>query len=446
MPGFAFIDPAMNETTTTTRFEGDVNENAFRAISPKLSRISRAAAKLGTKFELTVGEAFGKRVGNDSLGNPAFRSFVHVVIEAEVPVISGWKFAAAIDHSGDGNLIRMSPNFAGSLPVSFRHDKSTCDHCNKERNRLTTFALTRTAEGGAHQEFKRVGSACLVDFLGHGNAVSLMEWAATLADTCAALGAAGGDDDCDEPMGYGKEWFGVRNLVGMAFEAVAENKGAFITRKQADEAVACGNHIESTRERVLRALFPNRMHPEEDRLPALNSDEQAKVDGLTSAALEWAAGLPTDGSEFDWNLHLMANRECTDRKGLGLAVYICGGYLRHLSLAAERASSPVSNYVGTPGSKVIITFTPSAIHSSEGFYGTTYWVKGTDEAGNRVTVKSSTGAPRNAGDYEVGTAVKIEAKVEKHEEFKGSKSTLLGRATLARERKEPKSKKARKTD
>ena len=426
-----FTTAAMNDTT---HFAGDVRSSVWAFHARKVEAIRRAAAKLGTHFECTVSAPFGKVITAN--GVDTVREFVTVSITADVPVISGWTFAAAIDHTTEGNLLRTSPRFNGALPVSYRTDRATCDHCGCARNRNTTFALNRG------DEWRRVGSSCLVDFLGHGDAVALVEFAASVADLANTFGAPVGDDgDENEAGGSGRTYYVTRAWVALAFRTIAI-VGAYVSGRAAREGELSGRYVESTAARMLRHLHPGRNTYVQDRLPEISDEQAAGYLADADAALAWVAtevAAKPERSDFEHNLCVIARTEAITSRHTGIAAYIPEAYRRHLGVVAERrareASGAASEWLGAEGDKVEFDFVLSGVRTSESQFGMTFWFSGTSGA-NRVTIKGSneyfSGVKRGEGvDPVVGQTYRVKAAVKRTEVFRGEKATTVTRARVS---------------
>ncbi|CAM6053382.1 unnamed protein product [Sphagnum tenellum] len=135
----------------------DVNLNKFQAACAKLSR---KAEKIGcSEIKPFI---FGHTT--QKLSDGYEHRVYEVLFTVDVPKIEGWTFIARIDHANEtGNIIRVVPNTKVAVPERYRTSAPNCDHCNKIRRRRDTFVLHCEAT----DEFKIVGSSCLVDFFGH---------------------------------------------------------------------------------------------------------------------------------------------------------------------------------------------------------------------------------------------------------------------------------------
>ncbi len=382
--------------------------SVWPSFRPLIARIAKAAAKLGTHFEIAVS---APRVA-EHCGDPVH--VVDVTVSAEVPRINGWAFAAAVDHLEGGNILRVSPAFKSALPESFRHDAATCDHCRTIRARSTTYGLVATDGSG---RFVRVGSSCLRDFTGHGDAVALVEWASLLATLGAGLST---DPDADSEGGARREaLYWVRETVVDVLRAIRENRGAYVSVRRASDTGE-----ESTAARVLRHYHSKR---DADKL----ADEATDADRATAdAAIAWAAGL-TDDSDFAHNMRTVAKLEAVGPRHFGLACYVAEGYRRHLGEVAARATTTPSKALGAAKDKVVFDFVLTGVNSSESAYGTTYWFRGMAGT-DKVTIKSSTGSMGGIDDPQPGERFHVKATVKAVDEFRGVTGTTVIRAKAVR--------------
>lgn len=428
-----------NTNSNSTTFSGEIRSTVWAAYARKVEALRKAAAKLGTHFECTVSAPFGKIIGRDTAtGTDIIREYVRVELTAEPPVIAGWSFAAAIDHTTEGNLLRTSPRFVGALPLHFRTDKATCDHCGCNRNRHTTYVLRSTDHGG----WKRVGSSCLADFIGSRDVVALVEFAASIADLANTFNSASDDDDGDEDCGggSGETYYGVRNWVALSFRAIAAT-GAYVSGMASREGALTGRYVESTAARMMRHTHPGRKTYRKDRLPEITEAEEAAFTAEADAALAWIlTDIASKGdtmTDFEHNLAVVARTECITRKHTGIAAYIPEAYRRHLGILAERKAREAggaSEWIGADGDKIEFDFVLTGIRSSESPYGTTFWFAG-NSGSNKVTVKGSndylTGTKRGEQvDAVIGKTYRVKATVKWCETFRGEKSTTVTRARV----------------
>jgi len=103
-----------------------------------------------------------------------FSYYSWVTIKYERPIINGWQLVAVYDweNTADGKrTCYVSPVPGMMVPLEYRDVESgECDHCHANRRRNKSMLVTKN-----FLEFKVVGSTCVKDFLGHKNPKALME-------------------------------------------------------------------------------------------------------------------------------------------------------------------------------------------------------------------------------------------------------------------------------
>ena len=81
-------------------------------------------------------------------------------IDGVFPAISGYTFAAVVDHAS-GGLIFRNPLFTEDVDLTPFADRKICDHCGTKRKRSKTILLSDAAG-----KIIQVGTSCIIDFLG----------------------------------------------------------------------------------------------------------------------------------------------------------------------------------------------------------------------------------------------------------------------------------------
>jgi hypothetical protein len=131
------------------------------------------------------------------------------------------------------------------------------------------------------------------------------------------------------------------------------------------------------------------------------------------------------------NLKASCAEQVITSKQIGLVASAPQAYIRHLETAAEREAreasyrkvSETSDFVGAVKDKVTVEGTIKAIRYISGQYGTTTLYSILSTEGNLFKWFSTNGA---LGDAE-GVTVKIQGTVKGHEEYNGTKATMLTR-------------------
>ena len=122
----------------------------------------------------------------------------------------------------------------------------------------------------------------------------------------------------------------------------------------------------------------------------------------------------------------MAREGLTTLRGMGIAVSMVRAYQR--SMEKERADRKAadrkpSEHVGEIGVRREFTLTCHRIFETEGNYGVTGIHKMTDPDGNELTWFASGGTQW----MEEGRTYRAKATVKKHDEYRGTKQTIVNR-------------------
>nr|DAY49028.1 MAG TPA: hypothetical protein [Caudoviricetes sp.] len=134
------------------------HKSTFAKIVEKVESLNRRAEKRGLApaFSITVEREFSVR----TKGTYEYEDFVEFHIDGVYPAISGYTFAAVVDHAS-GGLIFRNPLFTEDVDLTPFADRKTCDHCGTKRKRSKTILLSDAAG-----KIIQVGTSCIIDFLG----------------------------------------------------------------------------------------------------------------------------------------------------------------------------------------------------------------------------------------------------------------------------------------
>lgn len=134
------------------------HKSTFDKIVDKVESLNRRAEKRGLApaFSITVEREFSVR----TKGTYEYEDFVEFHIDGVYPAISGYTFAAVVDHAS-GGLIFRNPLFTEDVDLTPFADRKICDHCGTKRKRSKTILLSDAAG-----KIIQVGTSCIIDFLG----------------------------------------------------------------------------------------------------------------------------------------------------------------------------------------------------------------------------------------------------------------------------------------
>ena len=435
------IEVAPRPTTENGDFIYRVPEQNLEALTARIAKLNKRAAKLKMDpLVLTqIGEEFvtiKKTIEvesdyddwSDSFGVRSYPQpktveyqirIVLVTVTGKCPRVNGWAMAATIAHDEAGNILRTVPGFETTLPVIYRTAGTICDHCSTNRIRKDTYVLQ--SETGT---WKQVGRNCLADFLRTENAAGLAEMAELLASLDSELGEY--EDEVFE--GGGRQqiyWNAVTLLTQVACCVRAdgwcsrtEARASYIPKQATvDQALEC---FDPKLWKKLSAAKQEALTPTED--------DKARA----AAAIAWAQELPADvTNDYLWNIRVVSHREQLSGREAGLAGSIISAYNRFLEreMAKKYERDNPSEYFGTVKEREIFTLTVIGLKELQSDFGSSTLVLFRDPAGNRAKWFSSN-CPFCEADIEKGTVYQVKATVKAHEEYRGSKQTLLTRAEI----------------
>jgi hypothetical protein len=156
-----------------------IPEGNVKQFETRIARLIKRALKLGSPLSYVINrddfrDEKAKFTGNDGKETEVFVRRFRVEVTGEEPKYAGWQFIGTLEHTDEGNVLRMVPGKIA--PPQYRDCAPFCEHCKLKRVRKDTFLVHHVENGTTTQ----VGSNCLVDFLGHENPQSLAQLAAIL--------------------------------------------------------------------------------------------------------------------------------------------------------------------------------------------------------------------------------------------------------------------------
>lgn len=414
----------MSETTNpvhlVTSFDAVHLDEALGKVEKYNRRAARAGVPADALFSVVHSTTFvpDADAGLDALGLPEGGTDIVTFVVLGAPlVIAGWTFVATLSFDREAGVITRPVPDAPVVDLSQYRTLTVplCDQCKTRRQRKDVYVLL--SEQG---ELKVVGRNCLAAFIG--------------LDVEGALRFLGdsGTRSLEEGLGFaGEEWrFPATTVLAVASAAIA----AFgWVAKSSYSGVPTAARVEQ----VLYPL-PTAKGPRAEAL-ATREAVAAKLDeaGGPSRALEraeevlaWVRGGDVGTSEYAQNLQAILGAETVSGRNLGLAVSAVSSWAKAQDRVIERqeraARAAASDWVGTPGSKlelaVELVQQPRFI---DGDYGVSTLLVFADETGNVFKWFAS-----GSKDWKVGTRFTGKATVKKHEDYNGTKSTVVTRAKL----------------
>jgi hypothetical protein len=374
----------------------------YVATVEKIAKINERAQKRGFTGRL---EVISERVEVTEV-NPLTQMETTTVVyktrvTGEAPSYGGYTFLARIDRVGESFVISTAPGVE-HVERSLVH-VGECDHCGQARRRNNTY-LVRNDETG---QTVNVGSTCIKDFLGWDAGVVFFS-----------------DSDMEPADGgtYFAPVFTVDTVLAYAYAAI---KAHGWTPRSAWGGMP-------TADLVGMALLGGRLTEKERMQVEALRAHAAEAGEMVATVRAYITSDDFNGtSTYVENLKALMAVDAVTSKQFGLLASAPQAYLRSLEKAAEKkaqvAKTAGSEWVGAEKERITVKGTIEAIRYSENTFGytttTTTIYTILSEEGNLFTWFSSNGA---LGD-EAGVAVNLVGTVKKHEEFNGSKRTVITR-------------------
>lgn len=306
--------------------------------------------------------------------------------------INGWEFVGTIEHTPNGNIIRLANSkFEGLIPERYNHTELVCEHCGTKRFRKDVYLIHNSETG----EYKQVGRSCLLDYTGGLDA----EICASIMSNIDIIETLQ-DYDCDYNTFCGMSDYGVPSKIVKEYAiALVKKFGYFKT----DSEKATVNDLRDL-------LFFN--SKDNQRIKDIKPD-----DSLINEIIEYAKSI-TDTYGYMYNAKVAWLNDSAEFRDFGLIASFVGVYLREKEKQATQKQE--SQYIGTPGDK--IEFEVSDVKQiSYNYQWETYFYSIKDTNGNVYIW--STSKVVVAGDH-------ITATVKSHEEYRGVKQTVITRGKV----------------
>lgn len=386
----------------------------------KIEKINRKAFKLGCKpMVLTFGPEKRETVKHPETGSDFTKITCLAKLDYEVPIINGWELICRFDgmQGKNGLVVFTSAVPDKTIPAEWLNtDSIKCDHCKQNRFRNHSMLMHNIKT----DEYKEVGSTCIKDFFGHDPKgfvyYSMFNW------TDYFFGG-----ECDFEGGEydykGQSYMqGMDDLgVVLAMTSACIDEFGWVSGKLAYE-----KNITSTKEMVSEQLNP----PTVKYKGWITVEVQDNHNDLTAETLDYFRNLdPKEIQDNDYmmNCFKLVQADLVPWRKMGTAVSMINCYKRFCLGEIERKERKVSEYVGEIGDKIEVQITcvyETGINTQFGTSKLYIWI---DDNGN-VYKTFYSGCKWDMVKGETGL---LKGTVKKHEEYKGSKNTMLTRCSVS---------------
>jgi hypothetical protein len=406
----------------------DIPVYNMTVVEEKVAKVNKRAARIGA--EPVVIERVGKitkkfRFGNDN--HDTFIDFCQIRIIGKTPKLNGWTLVAVAEPALGGIVLRKFPSIAMEIPLEFRDvSPDRCDHCHTKRQRNETFIVQHDVEG-----WKVVGRSCLRDFTGYGNPEGIANYAQVLYDLTKEI-----ENEAQPRESWGSGGYysaPVRSYLKQV--ALWSGRHGFVTSKQSRESYEKAMESdysfhgkEATGREVFNFFFsPHSQMNRAKEIKAFNEsvtdEENAKADDLVDAAMEFGKtkfveANDADLSDYGHNMKLMLGNDFVRIIDANTVASLIPVYQRSIQPKVDYKSS---KHVGEVGKQIITPVKVVKTHDWEGQYGLVHITTLQDDDGNILTWF----APAKVAAMEVGVYKVMNAKVKRHDERNGFRSTVV---------------------
>lgn len=396
-----------------------VPDGKIEDLNKVVARFNKKAVKWGLP-ELTVDmtpvkKEFSIMVADVFSGEPKPSkievSGFDVSIIGQVPVIDGWELCGCI--SIEDGLVSAKTVVGKNIPLEWiKEAPKVCDHCHQSRYRVKYFVMEKDGE------FMKVGSSCVKDYTGNAHAFDMLGFDYpdyTIKDF---------KDDLEGGF-YGavRPEFELREFLFKAILSV----NLYGYRKAFDGPQTTGQH-------VCQMFFNSEENQaaKRDLTEKYGSEDDAKLVEFSSEVddvIQYISGL-TPNSEYVVVCQNIIKAGYATMKTANFAASMVPVYYKEKTRIAEQANSNEKNeHVGEIGERLMkLPVTVTSVKQIEGYYGLSTLVEMKTEEGCRV--KFFYTGKENIDQSYVGQKFLVTGRVKKHDEFKGTKQTVLTRAKL----------------
>lgn len=315
--------------------------------------------------------------------------------------INGWEFVGTIEHTPNGNIIRLANSeFEGKVPERYNHTACVCEHCQTLRNRKDTYLIYNSETG----EFKQVGRNCLMEYT-QGLDAEICAGIMSSLDKFVTLGDYGCDEDEFIGTGWSSSCYCVDSSTVKDYALALIREFGYHKR---DSNIA-------TVDDLYELLFEM---PRSDRLKDFRKKDIIHDDPILDEITKYAESI-TDTFGYMYNAKIAWLNEYCEYRDFSLIASFIQVYFREQELKKQREADP-SEYVGEIGQRILIKVADFKVISyNDMFYTALLLIK--DEQGNAYIWSTGT-------SFEVGQTIK--ATVKAHEEYRGVKQTIITRGRI----------------
>jgi len=331
--------------------------------------------------------------------------YTWVTLHYQRPIINGWQLVAVYDWETTDDGIRtcyVSPVPGMMVPLEYRDVESgECDHCHANRRRNKSMLVTKN-----FLEFKVVGSTCVKDFLGHKNPKVLMDmYSFELSIKLYA------EEEHFPLVDFADALLPVSTVLKLS--AMMVRLFGYVKTSDYDNIPTAG--------RV--STYMNPISDKEQKFVRNNIPTQTDID-MGAKAAEWVLEQ-SDSGDYMSTLIKCVKAGAISHKRLGFLASAITAYKRATEKLVEVTTNMTNEWVGEKKERlrgIVATIKMVRTIPSNFDDGATIIVTLVTGEGNTFVWFAT-----NYPDAEVGDVWTFDGTVKNHNEYRGTRQTVISR-------------------
>lgn len=393
------------------------------------AQIVRLNKKLGKNGGLTQFQVIGMEVAQvpsnklDAFNKPRMLDILKVSCYIPQLPESDWQLISILKDDSHVGGEFICTNLADFDAVGM---KITCDHCGHNRFRALGFVLRHNVT----KEIKTIGSSCIDTYLNRNVEKAIKTFKNWLDSFLHPIQAAcNGDFD-----GIDKEW-GCARFRGTPVDSIllAATFAYSIDSKWTNSK---GNFHELLHD----ILFPSTNNKRKSLLEDCQQKYGSRAETVGAEVFAYIRSKEFHDvidTSTSWGQNLKAccfhqngePKAYTTHPGMiGWAAFQRMANLNRAAQANVAANNKVSNHLGKVGDKIAFVGEVTLVKYCENAWGSSTLINAVDTTGNIVSTFLNGG---KGNDLKLGDAINITAKVKAHDDFRGTKRTVLSYVKFA---------------
>jgi hypothetical protein len=406
------------------KLEITIPEFKLESLNMVIEKLNKKARKLGvSEIRCNIVNTFSKKVMESNLNPflPPFRYVPYFNIEieyiSEIVLQGGWKILAHLEDYGDGTIISRLSGSDEQLKKYRGVSLTRCDHCKQARRRKVGYVLQD--EKGTET---LVGSTCVKDFIG-----SNVELELNKAVFCARIYNEFSDpeDDLTGNNGNYPRYYDVIAIAKVITMALRENGYSYYAESK-----------DLVKARIFDILNPPKNTFELVKWKA-NAPKPQESDTVYQTKIkerfnQIQRSNPDDLGEFDYKIRTVSKSGYVEDRHLNLIIGFCVGCILQARKEEKRQENASSEFFGTVKKRQEFYLELTDWKACEGYYGTSYILKGKLTGTNNNFVwfssKPLTDYIDPSTDEVTKEPVRVKATVKAHkDDYRFGKQTVLTR-------------------